>query len=654
MDVVLLIARLLLAAVFLVAGFAKLADLRGSRAAMSGFGVPERLAGPFGLVLPLVEIAVAVALVPVASVRWGALGALILLGAFVAAIGYNMKRGRTPDCHCFGQLHSAPAGRSTLIRNAVLAAVAAVVLIGGAGISTIGWLGDTSTAERVLLIVGTLMLAAIVIEGWLLVHLLGQNGRLLVRIDAIEAGGGGGAPAFGDAVDFYEEPQPGLPVGSPAPAFNLSGLYGETQTMDALRAQGKPVLLLFSDPKCGPCNALLPDVGRWQREHAGALTVAMISRGGADANRGKATEHGLVNVLLQENNQVSQPYQAHGTPSAVVVRADGTIGSPVALGADAIRTLVDRTLGRVPLAPAPVRAAQPTNGRGGAPAAAPSRVGTPAPDVQLTDLDGKAVQLADYRGSDTVLLFWNPGCGFCQRMVNDIKAWEENPPADAPKLLVVSTGDAESNRAHGFKSSVVLDQGFATGRSFGASGTPSALMIDANGQIASEVGVGAPAVLGLLKGQKPAPAPLVEDDEPAAPSLKIGDPAPALKLPDLDGKIVNLAAHRGTKTMVLFWNPGCGFCQTILDDLRALDAKPPKGSPKLLVVSQGGVEENRAMGLRSPVVLDEEFAVGNAFGSPGTPSAIVVDARGNIGSEMAVGGPAVLELAGAKKDTASV
>src|SRR5215212_5398116 len=106
MDVVLLIARLLLAAVFLVAGVAKLLDLRGSRAAMSGFGVPERLAGPLGLILPLVEIGVAILLLPVSTARWGALASLVLLGAFVAAISYNMKNGRTPDCHFFGQLHS--------------------------------------------------------------------------------------------------------------------------------------------------------------------------------------------------------------------------------------------------------------------------------------------------------------------------------------------------------------------------------------------------------------------------------------------------------------------------------------------------------------------------------------------------------------------
>jgi hypothetical protein len=53
--------------------------------------------------------------------------------------------------------------------------------------------------------------------------------------------------------------------------------------------------------------------------------------------------HGLTRALLQRDSEVVQVYQVGGTPSAVLVRPDGTIGSPVAGGADAIRRLVART-----------------------------------------------------------------------------------------------------------------------------------------------------------------------------------------------------------------------------------------------------------------------------------------------------------------------
>ena len=67
MSLVLLLARLLLAGVFGVAGFANLANLTRSRQALRDFGVPGRLSSPFGVLLPLIELAVAVALVQSAS-----------------------------------------------------------------------------------------------------------------------------------------------------------------------------------------------------------------------------------------------------------------------------------------------------------------------------------------------------------------------------------------------------------------------------------------------------------------------------------------------------------------------------------------------------------------------------------------------------------
>jgi thiol-disulfide isomerase/thioredoxin len=126
------------------------------------------------------------------------------------------------------------------------------------------------------------------------------------------------------------------------------------------------------------------------------------------------------------------------------------------------------------------------------------RVGEPAPPIELEDLNGEAIELKDFEGERTLVLFWNPGCGFCQQMLPDLKEWEANPPpGGAPKLLVVSAGTVEANEAMELNSPVVLDQQFATGRAFGVSGTPSAVLVDEDGKIASEVAVGAPAVLEL-------------------------------------------------------------------------------------------------------------------------------------------------------------
>jgi len=294
----------------------------------------------------------------------------------------------------------------------------------------------------------------------------------------------------------------------------IEGLYGETLTLDSLRSSGKLIMLLFTDPGCGPCNTLLPEIGRWQEEHAEKFSIALISRGTPEENKAKTSEHGLTKVLLQKDWEISEAYEVRGTPSALVVRPDGTIGSPVAGGAEAIRYLVERAVESpspnaplLPGAPAPAH-----NGNGGpcpkcgkrhpaqdAPAMPQTlKVGEDAPEVKLEDLSGKEINLKeDFEGEKTLVLFWNPGCGFCQQMLPDVKALEADSDEGAPKLLVVSAGSEEANKEMGLRSLVVLDQQFSVGRSFGASGTPSAVLVDKEGKIASEVAVGAPAVLEL-------------------------------------------------------------------------------------------------------------------------------------------------------------
>src|SRR3954453_4168101 len=116
------IARLVLAAVFGVAGWAKLSDRAGTRQAVRDFGVPGGVARPVGIALPFAELVVAALLLFSGSAAWGAVGAAVLLGLFVVAISVSLARGRHPDCNCFGQVHSEPVGTKTLVRNIVLVA----------------------------------------------------------------------------------------------------------------------------------------------------------------------------------------------------------------------------------------------------------------------------------------------------------------------------------------------------------------------------------------------------------------------------------------------------------------------------------------------------------------------------------------------------
>jgi peroxiredoxin len=296
--------------------------------------------------LPLSELAVAATLIPASTAFWGALGALALLLVFVGAIGFNLVRGHKPDCRCFGQIHSAPAGWDTLARNAALAAIAGFVVWqgydGGAGPSGLGWLGGISAVQLAGLVGGMVVLGLLAAQWWFLLNMMRQNGRLLVRLKAVEEALASGGLVLSSPNGSAAGAEEGLPLDSPAPEFELPDLSGGTLSLGSLRSPGKPILLLFTDPECGPCNALLPEVGRWQEEHAQKLTLALVSPGDPEENRRQADEHGLTNVVLQADWEVSKAYRVRGTPSAALVLPDDSVGSPVAGGSEAIKSLVGR------------------------------------------------------------------------------------------------------------------------------------------------------------------------------------------------------------------------------------------------------------------------------------------------------------------------
>ena len=102
------------------AGFAKLADPASSRAAVRAAGVPPALQGAAARLLPLVELATAVALAlsggPAATTA--AFGLVTVLNV---GLGIAVLRGTAGTCGCFGQARSR-LGWQAVVRNGGLAA----------------------------------------------------------------------------------------------------------------------------------------------------------------------------------------------------------------------------------------------------------------------------------------------------------------------------------------------------------------------------------------------------------------------------------------------------------------------------------------------------------------------------------------------------
>ena len=483
-----LVSRLILASVFAVAGLAKLRDRPGSVAALEDFGVRSRIANKGAIALPLVELTIALGLLVPATAWAAALAAAGLLAAFIAAIGFNLSRGERPECHCFGQLHSSPAGWPTLLRNVALLALGVVVVAAGRSDvpSPVSWVGGLSAASLVveLLLVGLASVA--VVQGFFVIQLLRQNGRIIARLERLESG----APVVPEAGNGLVAA--GLPVGAAAPEFALGSVGAGRVALADLLSGGRRALLVFSDPDCDACDALLPDLAAWQKEES-ALEVAVVASGGAEANAAKVEEHGLGTVLLQEARETAQAYRLNATPSAVAVSTSGRIASPSAQGPAAIRALKQQAEawaspeGSVPA--------------GGLP------VGTEAPALDWPDLRGGSIALHDLRGKPLTLVFWDPACGFCQQLAHELRSWGQVGEDRDAGLIIVSRGSAEDNEALELDFPIVLDQGFAAGSAFGVTGTPSAVALDSQSRVASTAAVGAQAVMKLLRSQPAAKVP---------------------------------------------------------------------------------------------------------------------------------------------------
>jgi uncharacterized membrane protein YphA (DoxX/SURF4 family) len=124
-----LAVRLALAAVFAVAGVAKLRDPHGAQSTVGAVGVPAALRPTAAFVLSALELGTAALLVLPGLGVIGAAFAAALLVVFLVGLTTQYVRGVEVPCACFGQIAVTPAGVPTLVRNAVLLGGALFVIL---------------------------------------------------------------------------------------------------------------------------------------------------------------------------------------------------------------------------------------------------------------------------------------------------------------------------------------------------------------------------------------------------------------------------------------------------------------------------------------------------------------------------------------------
>ena len=341
-----------------------------------------------------------------------------------------------------------------------------------------------------VLLIGLIALAC----GILIAQVIQQNGRMLLRIEAVEQYLSGGGRDPYDLDDYLDT----LPAGVAAPPIELPDLTGTRRSLAEWR--GQRLLLVFFDPECVFSRRLLPHLVAMDSDPVPSRPLPIIiTTGSADANRALFDDAGFKNpVLVQTDTAVADAYKVDGTPMSYLVAADGSIASPVATGVQSTLILAGEMA-------AVTDAVQTEDGEVIPPRDA--RItrqglseGTTAPLFRLPRLGGGEISLLEYRGKDVVLVFSEPDCKPCETLGSRLE--QAHREHSQLSLVVISRGDADENRGmaevHGLTMPIGLQRHWEVSRQYDILSAPAAFHIDEWGVIAADVAVGPDAVLALI------------------------------------------------------------------------------------------------------------------------------------------------------------
>ncbi len=331
--IALLVIRLVVACLLARAAIAKLVDRGSARDGAEQLGLPTRLAAPTATLLPVAELAVAIGLLvtPVAGVA--SIAAAALFAAFTVLVGVNLSRGRRPDCNCFGSIGAEPIGASTLVRNVVLTAAAVVVAVAWLGGRSLGAYRDLTTTQAWVFTGCAAFTGLVGATAWVLVHLVRQNGRLLERVEVLEAAQG--------ATPAARRHRPrALPIGAAAPALAVVTFDETAVALRDLLDGRRPLVLVFVEPGCAACVALGDELALRTDPFTDRRVVVVAHAPLADA-RSKFGSITAADVLADPAGTTAAAYGVFGTPAAIIVTPDGRVASSIAEGRFDVSRLLD-------------------------------------------------------------------------------------------------------------------------------------------------------------------------------------------------------------------------------------------------------------------------------------------------------------------------
>ena len=137
--------------------------------------------------------------------------------------------GNAPDCHCFGQLATAPVSKVSIARNILFAIPALILVVSGPGNQ--GMALTDPRLDVMQLVFGVAMVGFLAAILRYSINSSTQQDELLRRVELMELVARDGSAVARDDVGH---PHEGLPIGAPFPQFELPDLDGQAVTLSGL------------------------------------------------------------------------------------------------------------------------------------------------------------------------------------------------------------------------------------------------------------------------------------------------------------------------------------------------------------------------------------------------------------------------------------
>lgn len=118
----------------------------------------------------------------------------------------------------------------------------------------------------------------------------------------------------------------------------------------------------------------------------------------------------------------------------------------------------------------------------------PPRVGQPAPDFRVRDLEGRIIQLSALRGRVVVVNFWATWCGPCREEFPEFEKAYREQRDQGVVILAINVGEPAGKAASfqeqfGSTFPILLDPDSAVLRQYGMRGIPDSVFIDREGVV---------------------------------------------------------------------------------------------------------------------------------------------------------------------------